>query len=258
LGVVALLALFTPAQSVADGPLEPSPPDYMVETMNGLPFALGLPELPAETDEVRFEVDGNVVQVNSFEPFEDPISTRRLTRQGVSLDTVHSLTVSAVSFFEAAVVLGHYKLLIHALPVIQPVNVYPLVIRKRTTLVGFQLHGIGKSARVKAWGHGFRHTPANRPLPLRLIKRGKSSRTYRAPDGLEWRHGSRPRLIFSISPPLSRTKHGYPIRGRIFTGVLKTDDRGDTAIRHTDDWNRCSEELSRGKRPPRRVSCVYF
>lgn len=224
--------------------------------MNGLRFPAPVQtDLSFEVDEVHFYVDGALVQANWFAPLAEPLSTQRLTRSGVSVGRIHTLTVVAVPLIGAPVEIGNYRLLIRRLPVIPRVQFFPLVFRKRTHLVGFQLRGIQPRSRVMAWGRGFRSKSRNRPLPLRLVKRGKSSRTYRVPGGLGWRRGSQPHLVFSISPPEDSERHGYPVRGRIVTGILRTDRAEDTRVRRTDGWKRCSEELSRGRRPPRRVSC---
>lgn len=238
---------------------DPQPPDYLIEVPNGISFSVALPELPIDIDAVRFEVGGIVAQTNEFEPFLEPINTRRLVRRGVSLDDVHAFKVLAIPIFGTPTLIGDYKLQIHELPVIRRVHVYPIVFRKRQRLAGFQLRGIARGSRVKAWAQGLRLTRGNYPLPLKLVKRRRSSRTYRVPGGYEWLRERRPRLIFSIVPPLGKSRYGIPFRGRIYIGRLKTDRSGDTVIRHLDDWDLCTDFLTRrGNRPPRKQSCVFY
>jgi hypothetical protein len=253
-GLAALLssATFVPVAG-AGGALEPQPPDYLIEIVRGQPiYDLVFPTPPEDSEGVRIEVDGTPVLTDDFPPYADRIVTKRFDRLGISLETVHAFTVSAVPFFGDPVALAQYHLLIHPLPVIPRVHVYPLVLKGRTHLVGFQLLGIPRKAQVMAWGRGFRSTRGNYPLPLRRTKVGDSSRTYLVPGGLDWRRGSRPRLIFSIVPTDLET------RGRIYTGLLKTDRAGNTRIHHIDDWDSCASYASNGHRPPRKVSCVYL
>lgn len=255
-GLAALLSAAAFATSArAGGALEPQPPDYLIEIFRGQPiYDLVLPALPEDTEAVRFEVDGVPVLTDDFAPYGDHIPTKRFDRLGISVGTVHTFTITALPFISDPVKVADYHLLIHPLAVIPRVHVYPLVFKGRTHLVGFQLHGIPRQAQVMAWGRGFRSTRANYPLPLRRTKLGDSSRTYLVPGGLDWRRGSRPHLTFSIVPPYS-----YPeTRGRIYTGVLKTDRAGNTGIRHLGDWDSCASYLSNGHRPPRKVSCVYL
>lgn len=140
-------ATFAPAAG-AGGALEPQPPDYLIEIVHGQPiYDLVFPAPPEDVESVRIEVDGIPVLTDDFPPYADRIFTKRFDRLGISLETVHTFTVSAVPYFGNPVPLAQYHLLIHPLPVIPRVHVYPLVLKGRTHLVGFQLHGTPRHAR---------------------------------------------------------------------------------------------------------------
>lgn len=226
--------------------------------VRGQPISLPPLSGTSEFDEVRIAVDEETIQTDVFAPFGEYIPTRRFDRLGFELEVEHQLTERAYSFDERELASATYRLFIHPVPVIPRVHIYPMVVRKQTRLVGFQLRGIPRGARVLAWGHGFSYHRGKAPVPLRRRKVGDSSRTYVVPGGLFWRRHSHPHVIFSIGPPPGEVRFGFQPRGRLFTGVLRTRRNGDTAIRQTDGWKRCTYELTTGGRPPRKVSCVYL
>ncbi|HEU4738615.1 MAG TPA: hypothetical protein VFS54_05980 [Solirubrobacterales bacterium] len=259
LALAALALALLPASVHADGSAFPEGPEQEISMVRGQPILLPPLTASREIDEVRVTIDGRAIQTDHFAPYEDLISTRRFDRLGFQLEVEHTITQEAFNFFdEEAIASASYPLVIHALPVIPRVHVYPMVVKKQTHLVGFQLRGIARGSRVMAWGHGFLGRRGRFEVPLRPRKIGDSSRTYVVPAGLQWRRHSHPHLIFSFGAPPGEVKYRFQPRGRIFTGVLRTKRNGDTAIRQTDGWKRCAWNLSEAGRPPRRASCFYL
>jgi hypothetical protein len=258
--VVALVFLLPmTSRAVAGGALEPQPPDYMIEIVPGAPLVFDLDEkLPADTDSVRFDIDGKPFVTDHFPPYGDYIPTKFISRRGVSLETVHDFTIVAMTFFEsAAVTIGDYHLLVHRLPVIPRFQPLPLVRENRRKLVGFQLRGVSRGSRVKIWGRGFRHLRGRQQLPLRLVRIGEHSRTYTVRGGLAWRRGAAPHVLISVHPRY-RIRNGSWIRGRLYTGVLRTTRGGDTNIRRIGSRDWCTDEISRDHKPPPLRSCDYL
>jgi hypothetical protein len=253
--MLQILLLASPA--AGDGSAYPQPPDSKIEMVRGQPIALESLKVGASVDEVRFEVDGTPFQTDSFPPFGDFISTKgRFDRLGLAPEVVHTLSARAIEFDESHVI-AEYPLVVHPLPVIDPVKVVPLIVQKQTKLVGFQLSGIQRGYRVMAWGRGF--IPHYRySFLLRRAGHGPSARTYRIPGGLEWRRGVHPKLTISVAAAKGETEFGFSPRGRVLTEILKTGRSGDTRFRETDRGERCSYSLSYAGLPPRRVSCVYL
>jgi hypothetical protein len=260
LALVVLLSAVAPASALGDGSAYPEGPRQEISMVRGQPIMLPpLVEREGELDEVEIAIDGRAFQTDHFAPFGDYIPTRRFDRLGFELEVEHVLTATSIDFFsERRTELARYPLVIHPLPVIPRVHVYPLVVKKQTRLVGFQLRGIARGSRVRAWGRGFLHRGGLFKLPLRRRKSGIASRTYIVPGGLLWRRHSHPHVIFSIGPPPGEMKFRFEPRGRVFTGVLRTKRNGDTGIRQTDNWKRCAYSLSRRGGPPARASCVYL
>ena len=258
--LLALVPALLPVSARADASAYPVGPEKRISIVRGQPITVApLMENEGTLDEVRFAVDGKPIQTDHFAPFGDFISTKRFDHIGFALEAEHTLTATAIDFFsETETEIGRFPLVVHALPVIPRVHVYPLVFADRTQLVGFQLRGISRGGRVRAWGRGFVHGNAWSPLPLRIRKRGESSRTYVAPGGLAWVPWSHPHVIFSIAPRRGAHRYGFAPRGRLFAGVLRTKRNGDTGIRQTDGWKRCTYMLSWDDKPPPKVSCVDF
>jgi hypothetical protein len=253
-----LLLLAAPAYAEADGSAYPDSAG-VISMVRGQPIAF--PPLPTngEVDHVRFAIDNQTVETNDFPSEPEVIETRRLfDRLGLELEVEHTLTETSYDWLNVALASASYRLVVHPLPLIRRVHVFPLVVAKHTHLVGFQLRGIMLGAHVKAWVRGFLDQGGSSRLPLRLRASHESSRTYVVPGGLSWRRGARPHVVFSIGPPASAFKFGFQLRGRVFTGYLRTKRDGDTVIKQTDDWERCAFELSNRGRPPRRASCVYL
>jgi hypothetical protein len=189
--LLALIPALLPVSARADASAYPVGPEKRISIVSGQPITVApLAGNEGSLEEVRFAVDGKPIQTDHFAPFGDFISTRRFVRIGFALEAEHTLTATAIDFFSEAEI-GRYPLVIHALPVVPGVHVYPLVFEDRTRLVGFQLHGIPRGGRVSAWGRGFIHGSAWSPLPLRIRKRGEWSRTYVVPGGLAWEPPSR-------------------------------------------------------------------
>ncbi|MGN6202235.1 MAG: hypothetical protein ACTHNY_07515 [Solirubrobacterales bacterium] len=251
------LGLSAPASAGADGAAYPDL-NGRISMVRGMPISLPPLNNTSEYNEVRIAIDGRTIQTDDFAPFGEYIPTRRFDHLGFELEVEHQLTETGYNFNDEVLASASYPLFIHPLPVIRRVHIYPLVVKKRTHLVGFQLRGIERRARVMAWGHGFRRRQGDPQIPLRRRKTGDSSRTYVVPGGLSWRRHSHPHVTFSISPPPSQTRFGFQPRGRLFTGVLRTQRNGDTSLKQTDGWKRCTYELSTQGRPPRRASCVYL
>jgi hypothetical protein len=260
IALLGLLGALLPAAARGDTAALPQGPEQAISIVRGQPIMLlELVESGDGLDEVEFAIDGKRFQTDHFAPFGDYIPTRRFDRLGFALEVEHTLTASSVDFFtEQRTELARHPLFIHPMPVIPRVHVFPMVVKKQTRLVGFQLRGIARGSRVKAWGRGFLRRGGRFELPLRRRKIGPTSRTYVVPGGLLWRRHSHPQIIFSIGPPPGETKFGFQPRGRIFIGVLRTKRNGDTGIRQTDRWQRCALSLSRNGGPPRRASCVYL
>jgi hypothetical protein len=260
LATVVLLPALVPVAAQADASTYPVGPQKAISMVRGQPISVvPLAEDESFFEEVRFAVDGKAIQTDNFAPFGDFIPTKRFDRLGFALEQEHILTASSIDFFsETETEVERYPLVIHALPVIPRVHVYPLVFENRSALVGFQLHGIPLGGRVRAWGRGFIHGNAWAPLSLRVRKRGERSRTYVVPGGLAWVPWSHPHVIFSIAPRRGSRRYGFEPRGRLFAGVLRTRRNGDTSIRQTDGWRRCTYMLSWRGKPPPKVSCVYL
>jgi hypothetical protein len=258
--LLALIPALLPVSARADGSAYPVGPEKRISMVRGQPITVApLAENEGSLDEVRFAVDGKPIQTDHFAPFGGFIQTRDFDRIGFALETEHTLTATAIDFFsETETEVGRYPLVIHALPVIPRVHVYPLVFEDRTRLIGFQLHGLPRGGRVRAWGRGFTNGRAWAPLPLRIRKRGERSRTYVVPGGLAWVPWSHPHVIFSIAPRRGARRYRFEPRGRVFAGVLRTKRNGDTGIRQTDGWTRCTYVLSWRGKPPPKVSCVYL
>lgn len=258
--LLTLLPALIPVSARADASAYPVGPEKRISMVRGQPITLApLAEDEGSLEEVRFAVDGKTIQTDHFAPFGDFISTKRFDRLGFALEAEHTLTAMSIDFFsETESEVGRYPLVIHELPVIPRVHVYPLVFEDRTQLVGFQLHGIPRGGRVRAWGRGFIHGSGWTPLPLRARKRGERSRTYVVPGGLAWARWRHPHVIFSIAPRRGARRYGFEPRGRLFAGVLRTKRNGDTGIRQTDGWRRCTYMLSWRGKPPPKVSCVYL
>jgi hypothetical protein len=257
----ALLVAFALVPSAACG-IEPkvvSPaPGETVEIVEGQPFSFA-PTFDEEAHEMRFAIAGGpTLQTDLFPPFGEYIPTRHLRRIGVLTDTNYSLTVSSIGFSGVALATYTYGFLIHPLPVIPRVHVKSLILAGCTCLVGLKLLNIGEDDRVKAWGIGFGKPGARFPFRMRLSDSGSSTRTYLIPGGRSWGRGTHPQITVSIAPPAGAQLHGVAIRGRVFTARLMTNRAGDTSFRQTDRWRRCSSELSRDNRPPRRKSCVLY
>lgn len=261
MALIATQAALATGAAHAGGPVQPQPPDYLIEIVRGQTIYVELPAVDESTvDEVRIDVAGQPVKTLDFPPFDAAvIPTKNFERRGIAVGVIHPFTISTVQFPGAPVEVAEYSLLIRPLPVIRRVHVRPLVIENRTSLVGFQLRGISRGTQVRAWGRGFRNTSSRRPLPLFLMKIGPSSRTYVVPGRLDWAPRSRPHVTFSLVPRFGTLRNGFSVLGRIFTGVLKTNRTGDTSIRQTNPWRYCSSELTRDERnrPPRRRSCIY-
>jgi hypothetical protein len=258
LALTLLAALTAPMGASGDAIFQPGPPDYKIEIVRGLPISLPLEgATDGNTFEVRFDVDGKQVQTDHFAPYGDFIPTKRFEQLGVALEVPHTLTATAIGAFDAETKLAEYSLLIHPMPVIRHVDALPLVFKGRTSLVGFRLQGIGRGSRVQVWGRGFRRTNGNRPLPLRLKRKTSSTRVYVVPGSLEWGRGSRPRLIFSVTPPEKKQKYGFSFKGRVFTVRLRARRNGTTGFTQDPRREYCTWGVSSGKRPPRRSSCLY-
>jgi hypothetical protein len=255
-----LVSTLLPATAQGDASATPLGPENRISIVRGQPIALPpLTENEASLEEVRFAIDGKPFQTDDFPPFGQFISTRRFDRLGIEPEVEYTLTATAVDFFsDTQTELARYPLVMHPLPVVPRVHVYPLVYENETHLVGFQLHGISRGGRVRAWGRGFAEGNAWSPLRLRLRKRAERSRTYVAPGGLSWVPWSRPHVIFSIGPPRGARRFGFEPRGRLFSGVLHTKRNGDTGIRQTGGWRRCTYALSWEGKPPPKVSCVHL
>ena len=238
----------------AGGSFEPQPPDYMIEIVPGIPLSFELSDdIPFEAFSVRFDIDGKAFVTDHFAPYGDYIPTKFIERRGVSLDTVHDFDIVAEPFSGPPVTVAEYHLVVHKMPVIPPIQPLPLVRENRTELVGFQLRGVGKGSKVRAWARGFRETRGRPLIPLRTIRMSENSRTYTVPGGLTWHRGAQPRVTFSVYD--GEIKYGVSTLGRIFTGALRTGRDGDTTIRGLSDANRCTREISRNLRPPPLHDC---
>jgi hypothetical protein len=256
---IALASLLTASNAAAGGPFEPQPPDYMIEIVPGVPLSFDLEgKLPAETDSVRFDIDGKPFMTDYFAPYGDEISTRFIDRRGVSFDTVHDFNILAMPFFpEDPVTVAEYHLLVHQMPVIPRFRTLPLVRENRRKLVGFQLRGVSGRSKVRMWGRGFERLRGREQLPLRLVRAGEGGRTYAVRGGLTWRRGAAPHVVISVHPGF-QMKHGAFVLGRVYTGVLRTQRDGDTNIRRIGPPDWCTDEISRRDRPPPRQSCDHF
>jgi len=255
--LASIFSALLPSSALADASAGPDL-EGKISMVRGQPIFLPPLKATREIDEVRVAVDGRSIQTDDFPPFEDIISTRRFDRLGFQLEVEHTLTQKAFTFDGTEVASADYALFIHPLPVIPRVHVFPMVVKKRTHLVGFQLRGIRQGSPVRAWGHGFIDGHGLFAIPLRLRKALPTSRTYVVPGGLSWHRGNHPHLIFSIGSPRGELEFGFQPRGRVFTGFLRTKRNGDTAIRQTDRWKRCAYNLTHDGRPPQRASCVYL
>lgn len=255
---VAIVALAIPFTAEAGGPTEPRPPNYMIEIIPGVPLVFELEDkLPAETESVRFEIDGNPYLTDDFAPFGDFIPTTFIDRRGVSFNTVHDFHIIALPLFSEPITIAEYHLLVREMPVIPRFHPLPLVREGRRELVGLQLRGVNGRTRVKIWGRGFRQIPGERELHLRLAHAGQHGRTYTIRGGLTWRRGAVPHLIVSVDPHYKMV-HGAFVRGRVYTGVLRTRRGGDTNIHQIGNPEWCTDEISRRHKPPRRRSCHHL
>jgi hypothetical protein len=257
---LGLVSALLPASALAGAEAIPEGPEQRITIVRGQPIRLPeLAEREGGLDEVELAIDGKGFQTDHFPPYGDYIPTRRFDRLGFAVEVEHILTASTVDFFsETRTELARYPLVIHPLPVIPRVHVFPLVVKKQTRLVGFQLRGIAPGAQVKAWGHGFLYRRGRFELPLRRRKTGSSSRTYVVPGGLLWRRHTHPHLIFSFGPPRDEFIFGVAPRGRIFTAVVRTKRNGDTGLRQTDNWKKCAYGLTWNGGPPHMASCFYL
>lgn len=260
LTVAVLASALLPAAARGDASATPLGPERRISIVRGQPISLApLTEDEGSLEEVQFAIDGKPFQTDDFPPFGEFISTRRFDRLGVGLEIEHMLTAAEIDFFsDSRTELARYPLVVHPLPIIPRVHVYPLVFENQTRLVGFQLHGIPRGGRVRAWGRGFLHGNAWSPLRLRIRKREERSRTYVVPGGLAWVAWSHPHVIFSLGPPRGARRFGFEPRGRLFSGVLRTKRNGDTGIRQTDGWRRCTVTLAWNGKPPPKASCVHL
>lgn len=255
LGVGLASFVMASSSTAGGGPTEPQPPDYMIEIVPGVPLIFDLDgKLPAETESVRFEINGKPFVTDYFAPYGDFIPTKFIERRGISFDTVHDFDIVAEPFLGEAVTVAEYHLLVHELPVIPRFKPLPLVRENRRELVGFQLRGLRGASRVMMWGRGFRELRGRQQLQIRLIRVGERSRTYTVRGGLTWRRGAVPQVTISVHPR-SKIKDGVFVRGRLYTGVLRTSRGNDTKIRRIGAADWCTDDISRDHRPPPRRSC---
>jgi hypothetical protein len=230
----------------------------MIEIIPGIPLTFELDDkLPPETESVRFEIDNKPFVTDHFAPYGDYIPTESIERRGISFDTVHDFDIVAEPFFGEATTIAEYHLLVHEMPVIPRFKPLPLVREKRRKLIGFQLRGLRGGSRVMMWGRGFTELRGRQQLGIRLIRVGERSRTYTVRGGLTWRRGAVPLVMISVHPR-SKIKNQAFIRGRLYTGVLRTSRSGDTKIRRIGSPDWCTDEISRRHRPPPRRSCDHL
>lgn len=252
------LCLGISSTALAGGPTEPQPPDYMIEIIPGTPLTFELEDkLPAETDSVRFEIDHKPFVTDYFAPYGDYISTSSIERRGIRFGVVHDFDIIAEHFFGETTTIAEYHLLLRRLPVIPRFKPLPLVRENRRQLIGFQLRGLRGNSKVMMWGRGFRELRGRQQLGIRLIRVGERSRTYTVRGGLSWRRGAVPMVIISVHPRLRIRDQAF-VRGRLYTGVLRTSRGGDTKIRRLESRDWCTSEISRRHRPPRRRSCDHL
>jgi hypothetical protein len=253
LALTLIPVLAVPAAQ-AGGGFEPQPPDYLIEIVPGIPLVFELKdEIPFEPFSVRFDIDGKEFVTDHFAPYGDYIPTRFIERRGISFETVHDFNIVADPLTGPEVTVAEYHLLVHEMPVLPPFQPLPLVRENRTELVGFQLRGVRKGSKVRAWARGFQETRRRQLIPLRPIRISENSRTYTVPGGLTWRRRAQPQVTFSVHS--GEVKYGVGTLGRIFTGALRTGRDGDTRIRGMWNANRCTDEISRDLRPPPLHDC---
>jgi hypothetical protein len=261
--LTVLSLLLVPASALAGAEAEPF--EGEISIVLGQPIRLPPLSTTGEVDHVMVEVDGKRVFTDEFpsRSAEEVFETRHsFDRLGIELEVPHTLVETAFDWEEKELASATYTLTVHPLPLIPKVHVAPLVVVGQTHLVGFQLRGVMPGSQVMAWGRGFIGRPGTFRIPLQLHKALEASRTYVVRGGLSWFNNIQPHVVFSIAPPRHATKFGFTLRGRVFTGYLRTKDDRATVIRQTDGWKRCAYEIAeetRGpSRPPRRASCEYL
>jgi len=257
--LLAAFAFSPPAALAVEAKVVSPAPGETIEIVEGQPFSLVVPFGDGDAREARFAIAGGpTIASDLFAPFGEYIPTRHFRRIGIVPDVHYPLAVDQIGFGGVLLATFTYDFLVHPLPVIPRIHVRSLILKGCACLVGFKLLGIGEEDRVMAWGIGLGKPGARFPLQLRLSESSDSTRTYLIPGGRSWGRGTHPQLTVSIAPPEGAQLHGVAIRGRVFTARLMTDRAGDTSFRQTDRWRRCSEELSRDNRPPRRKSCALY
>jgi hypothetical protein len=261
--IALLLGTVFAAGARAGAGATPEGPENRIDIVPGL--GIELPPLRIDSgfyEDVRFEVDGKPFRTESFEPggFWWYVPTDgRFEHLGLEMEVVHTFTARVISyFFEESRVAAEYPLVIHPLPVVNKVEVVPIVVAGRPEIVGFDLSGLEPGYRVMAWGQGFRGTRMNKPLELVRSRGGAPDRTYRIRGGLEWSRGARPRLFVTVGARRRASKYHVPIRARVITTRLTTRRDGNTGYKQIDGWKRCAWDIVSGGYLPRRASCDRF